>query len=32
MFLDGTYCKVRVNRRVVSRAVVIATGLSADGP
>jgi transposase-like protein len=26
VFLDATYCKARVERRVVSRAVVIATG------
>ncbi|GAA4309768.1 IS256-like element IS1553 family transposase [Klenkia terrae] len=31
VFLDTTYCKARVNRRVVSRAVVIATGVAADG-
>ncbi len=31
VFLDATYCKVRLNRRVVSQAVVIATGVSADG-
>jgi putative transposase len=31
VFLDATYCKARVNGRVVSRAVVIATGVSADG-
>ena len=31
VFLDATYCKVRVNQRVVSQAVVIATGVSADG-
>ena len=31
MFLDATYCKVRINQRVVSQAVVIATGVSADG-
>ena len=31
MFLDATYCKARVTGRVVSRAVVIATGVSADG-
>lgn len=31
MFLDATYCKARINGRVVSRAVVIATGVSADG-
>jgi putative transposase len=31
VFLDATYCKARVNQRVVSQAVVIATGVSADG-
>jgi putative transposase len=31
LFLDATYCKARVNRRVVSQAVVIATGVRADG-
>ena len=31
LFLDATYCKVRLNSRVVSQAVVIATGVSADG-
>jgi putative transposase len=31
MFLDATYCKARVGGRVVSRAVVIATGVTADG-
>ena len=31
MFLDATYCKARVNRRVVSQAVVIATGVTRDG-
>ena len=31
MFLDATYCKVRLGGRVVSQAVVIATGVSADG-
>ena len=31
MFLDATYGKARVNRRVVSRAVVIATGVAAGG-
>ena len=30
MFLDATYCKARVNHRVVSQAVVIATGVAAD--
>lgn len=31
IFLDGTYCKARVNRRVVSQAIVVATGVRADG-
>ena len=31
VFVDATYCKVRVGGRVVSQAVVIATGVSADG-
>jgi putative transposase len=31
VFLDATYCKARVAGRVVSQAVVIATGVSADG-
>ena len=31
VFLDATYCKARVGRRVCSQAVVIATGVSADG-
>jgi transposase-like protein len=31
VFLDATYCKARVGRRVVSQAVVIATGVRADG-
>jgi putative transposase len=31
VFLDTTYCKARINKRVVSQAVVIATGVSADG-
>ena len=31
MFLDATYCKARINGRVVSQAVVIATGVTADG-
>jgi transposase-like protein len=31
VFLDATYCKVRVNGRAVSQAVVIATGVRADG-
>ena len=31
VFLDATYCKARVDHRVVSQAVVIATGVRADG-
>ncbi|GAB2700976.1 IS256 family transposase [Thalassiella azotivora] len=31
VFVDATYCKARVGRRVVSQAVVIATGVRADG-
>ena len=31
VFLDATYVKARVNHQVVSRAVVIATGVTADG-
>ncbi|HET7667506.1 MAG TPA: IS256 family transposase [Mycobacterium sp.] len=31
VFLDATYCKARVNRRVVSQAVVVATGVTGDG-
>jgi putative transposase len=31
VFLDATYCKARVGGRVVSQAVVIATGVRADG-
>ncbi len=31
VFLDATYCKARVNHRVVSQAVVIATGVAVDG-
>lgn len=31
VFLDATYCKARVASRVCSQAVVIATGVSADG-
>jgi len=31
VFLDATYCKARIGRRVVSQAVVIATGVRADG-
>ncbi len=31
MFCDATYVKARVDGRVVSRAVVVATGVAADG-
>jgi putative transposase len=31
VFLDATYCKARVDHRVVSQAVIVATGVSADG-
>ncbi len=31
MFVDATYCKARVGRRVVSQAVVVAVGVAADG-
>lgn len=31
VFLDATYCKVRVGAHVVSQALVIATGVSIDG-
>jgi putative transposase len=31
LFLDATYCKARVNHRVVSQAVVVATAVAADG-
>jgi len=31
VFLDATYCKARVNRRIVSQAVVVAVGVAADG-
>ena len=31
VFLDATYCKTRVNHRVVSQAVVVAIGVTADG-
>ncbi len=31
VFLDATYCKARVNRRVVSQALVVATAVRADG-
>src|SRR4051794_11271195 len=31
VFVDATSCKARVNRRVVNQAVVVATGVCADG-
>jgi putative transposase len=31
VFLDATYCKARVDHRVVSQVVVVATGVAADG-
>ncbi len=31
VFVDATYVKARVNHQVVSRAVVVATGVTADG-
>ena len=31
VFVDATYCKARVNRRVVGQAVGIATGVCSDG-
>ncbi|MEU7061548.1 IS256 family transposase [Streptomyces sp. NPDC046197] len=31
VFLDATYCKARVNHRIVSQAVVMATGISVSG-
>src|SRR5205085_11332423 len=31
VFLDATYCKARVDHRVVSQAVIVATGVAADG-
>lgn len=31
VYLDATYVKARVNHRIVSRAVVVATGVTADG-
>ena len=31
VFVDGTYIKARHNHRIVSRAVVVATGVAADG-
>jgi putative transposase len=31
VFLDAAYCKARVDHRVVSQAVLVATGVAADG-
>jgi hypothetical protein len=31
IFVDATYCKARVNRRVVAQAVVVASGVCGDG-
>jgi putative transposase len=31
VFVDATYCKARVNRRVVAQAVVVAAGVCGDG-
>jgi putative transposase len=31
VFVDATYCRARVDRRVVSQAVVVATGVCGDG-
>jgi len=31
VFLDATYCKARVNHRIVSQAVVVTVGAAADG-
>lgn len=31
MFLDATFCKVRVGAHVVSQAMVVAIGVSMDG-
>jgi hypothetical protein len=31
LYLDATYCKVRVNHRIVSQTLVIAVGISEDG-
>ncbi|MBV6700466.1 IS256 family transposase, partial [Kitasatospora aureofaciens] len=31
VYLDATYCKARVNHQIVSRAVVVATGITEDG-
>ena len=31
VYLDATYIKARINHRIVSRAVVVATGVTANG-
>ncbi|MBL5974919.1 MAG: IS256 family transposase [Candidatus Leucobacter sulfamidivorax] len=31
VFVDATYCKARVGKRIVSQAVVVAIGVAADG-
>ncbi|MFJ9609686.1 IS256 family transposase [Kitasatospora sp. NPDC101176] len=31
VYLDATYCKARVDHQIVSRAVVVATGITEDG-
>jgi putative transposase len=31
VYLDATYCKARVNHKIVSRAVVVATGITEEG-
>jgi putative transposase len=31
LYLDATYCKARVNHQIVSRVVVVATGITEDG-
>jgi transposase-like protein len=30
VFLDATYCKARVNHRMVSQAIAVAVGVAAD--
>ena len=31
VFLDATYCKARVNHRIISQAMVVAIGVASDG-
>ena len=31
VFLDATYCKARVDHRIVSQAIVVAVAVAADG-